>query len=487
MCGSCNVEEMEFISEVILAMVPAAFFYNPTVACLLIFTTLKLATKNGVYEAIGYSLSVASTPFILIRNDSQAGYASAEYAIQIAANNKRSLGNSKHLFVLFCWHWSRPMKDDTALEIARDAHHLLMQGGDIQMAGDTFYNTIIYLWERGERLETVLEDLEQLRAWALGAPENFRHKVLLLEAEIAKREAVTPRAISRFTQAAAAARQSRFTHECALIHERFPVFWFGLGNSELGEYYARRAYRNYEAWGARRKLRLLQEKHPDLFLADSREDLDLMSVIRAQNVLAQETRIDNLLTQMMQILLEFSGAEKAFLILKEKTWAVEAYKTIDGNERILESIELSESLLPVGMVNYVIRTGQTAELEQFSGLLEASYLRRFDPKSLLVMPVTMGGELIAVISLEHSKIRSMFTEKRQETIRLLSAQIAISLKNARDYNRLEELVSERTAELAQQNEQLVLASERADRATESPGPTTSIPWHCHPRRQASRS
>ncbi len=110
---------------------------------------------------MGYPLSVASTPFIIIRNDYQAGYAYAEYAMQIAAGNKRSLGNSKHLFVLFCWHWSNPMKNDTALEIARDAHHLLMQGGDIQMAGYTYYNTVTYLWERGERLESVRTEVKK--------------------------------------------------------------------------------------------------------------------------------------------------------------------------------------------------------------------------------------------------------------------------------------------------------------------------------------
>ena len=142
-------------------MIPAAFFYNPTVACQLVFTTLKLAIRNGVFEAMGYPLSIASTPFILIRNDYQTGYEYAEYAMQIAANNKRSLGNSKHLFILFCWHWSKPIKDDTALETARDAHHLLMQGGDIQMAGYTYYNTVTYLWERGENLESVLAEAQK--------------------------------------------------------------------------------------------------------------------------------------------------------------------------------------------------------------------------------------------------------------------------------------------------------------------------------------
>ena len=591
-----NIEEMEFVCEVILGAVPAAFFYNPTVACQLIFATLRLAVENGVFEAMGYPLSVASTPFILVRNDYRAGYAYAEYAIQIAAGNKRSLGNSKHLFILFCWHWSRPMKDDAALEIAREAHHLLMQGGDIQMAGYTFYNTITYLWERGERLETVMEearkgldfnvktqnthgiglvmphnqvvqallsedadflrlgfdgfdedrfvqenaqnamglcffyiyktqlayicgafeeayafsvrarevlhfitgfpstmsgifygalcrcerfapedeewagvlaDLEQLRQWERGTSENFRHKLLLVEAEVARKEGDVGRAIDRYSQAVAAARKSRFTHETALIQERFSLFWYGLGNAELGDHFLKGAYDEYEAWGARRKLCLLRESHPDVLLDDKSGDLDLMSVVRAQNILAQETRIEDLLRQMMGILIELSGAEKAFLVLKGRTWAIEAFKGIQGEERILESMELSEDLLSVQMVDYVIRTGEPAQLERFSGLAEDPYIRRLHPQSVLVLPVAISGEFLAVIYLEHSKIHGMFTHSRQEAIKLLSAQIAISLRNAQVHNRLEDLVGERTAELAEQNEQLGLARRRADRASEA--------------------
>ena len=588
-----NIDEMEFISELILAMVPAAFFYNPTVACLLIFATLKLAANNGVFEAMGYPLSVASTPFILIRNDYKAGYEYAEYAMQIAAGNKRSLGNSKHLFILFCWHWSRPMKDNTAMEIARDAHHLLMQGGDIQMAGYTFYNTVTYLWERGETLElvlaeakkgldfnrktqnlhgtalisphhqvvltlmstdgdfinlgrngfseaafensnennpmglcffyiyktqlaymcggheeayafgikakkrlhfitgfpstqtgifyaalsacsvlspsdeawsTVINDLEQLTQWNQGAPENFKHKVHLLEAEIARKKQENFLAIQSYTKALTSARQNRFMHETALICERFSSFWEENNNRELFEYYARQAFHYYELWGANRKCEQLKIRHPDIYLEDEVPDLDLLSVIHSQNVLAQETNTEILLKQMMQILLEISGAERTILILKDEDWSVEALKSIQGEEHILESIPLNKEMLPVDMVNYVIRTGQTADLEQFSGFLDDEYLNRVKPQSLIILPATVGSRIIAVIYLEHSRIKNIFAKKKQEMIKLLSTQIAISLNNAHVYNQLEQLVQERTKKLVAQNEELIIAGKKAEDA-----------------------
>jgi predicted ATPase/signal transduction histidine kinase/CheY-like chemotaxis protein len=591
-----NIDEMEFICELILAMVPAAFFHNPTVACLLIFTTLKLAVKNGVFEAMGYPLSVGSTPFILIRNDYQAGYEYAEYAMQIAANNKRSLGNSKHLFILFCWHWSKPMKDDTALEIARDAHHLLMQGGDIQMAGYTYYNTVTYLWERGEALESVLaeaekgldfnnktqnlhgtalisphyqvsktllsndgdhlnlsmdgfdegefvknneqnfmglcffyiyktqlaymfgaadeahhfgckarellhfitgfpstqagvfygalsacavldpadeqwtaviSDLEQLKRWNEGAPENFKHKLHLLEAEIARKKGEKLRAIERYTKALSASKENRFVHETALICERFSSFWEETGNEELSEYYAKQAFHYYELWGAKRKCEQLQQRYPNVYLESKAQDLDLLSVIDSQNVLAQETNIENLLKQMMQILLEVSGAERVFLILKDDTWSIEAFKNIKGEESILEGIPLRKEMLSVDMVNYVIRTAQIANLDQFSGHLDDEYLKRVKPQSLIIQPAIVSSRMIALIYLEHTRIKNMFTPSKQEMVKLLSTQVAISLNNARIYNQLEQRVRERTQELAAQNKELAMARKKADEANEA--------------------
>ena len=142
--------EMKFICELISAILPGSFFFSPLVSSLLIFKTIRLALLNGIYSSMGYTFSIASAPFILIENNYKRGYDYAKFAIQISENDQRSLGNSKHLFILFCWHWMKSIKNNRSLEIAREAFHLLLKGGDIQMSGFVFYNTIPYLFERGE-------------------------------------------------------------------------------------------------------------------------------------------------------------------------------------------------------------------------------------------------------------------------------------------------------------------------------------------------
>ena len=591
-----NKEEMTFICEIIMAILPVAFFYNPRVPCLLFFSTIELALKNGVFEAMAYALSAASTMFILIKNDYISSYRYVEFAVHVAAANKRALGNAKHILVLVTWHWCRPIKDDTALEIARDAHHLLVQGGDIQMAGYTFFDTVSYMWERGEALPTVLAETEktiefdektwnlhgiatilpfyqiaktlmaedadfcrfnqdgfseadyiktneenpmalclffvyktqlayifgefeqaytfgskagkllfyitgfisaqtgifyaalsacevldptsehwgivtralnQMHQWSQGAPDNFKHKYHLLNAEIAAKKKDILLAIRCYIQAILAVRQNCFLHEKALIYERFASFWAEQDNTELCEYYAKAAIEDYERWGATAKSRQLRQKYHNIHFEPQSQDLDLLSVINAQNILAQETDIRALLKQMMQILLEVSGAERGILILKKTDWCIEAFKEIDGEEHFLESLPLNRDKLCVDMVNYVIRTGQPANLEQFSIQPENIYLTRVKPRSLFAMPAIVGSRIIAIIYLEHRQIKNTFTASRRETVKLLSTQIAISLNNAQIYNQLERRVQERTKELADQNKALKIARKKADQANEA--------------------
>ncbi len=591
-----NKDEMEFICGIIMAMLPASYFYNPKISCLLFFATVQLALKNGVFETMAYAFAIASMPFILIKNDYRSAFQYVEVAVQAAGANKRALGNAKHILILVTWHWNRPMKDDTALEIARDAHHLLVQGGDIQMAGYTYFDTVSYMWERGDALlnvlaetektiefnektknihgttiilpfyqivktlmagdgdfcnfsqdgfsekeyietnegnpmalcflyvyktqlaymggafneayafgvkarahllyitgiisaqtgifyaalsacavlapdsdqwDTVTRALEQMHEWSKGSSDNFKHKFHFLEAEIARKKGDITQAIRCYIQAILAVRQNRFLHEKALICERFAAFWEEQENTELSEYYVREAIQDYEEWGATLKSRQLRQKYHKIHFESQSLGLDLLSVINAQNALAQETNIKALLKQMMQILLEVSGAERGFLILKDTAWCIEAFKTIEGEEIFLESLPLSENMLCVDMVNYVIRTGQTANLEQLPVHLEDPYLNRVKPQSLIALPAVVSSRIIAVIYLEHRRIKNIFTASRKETIKLLSTQIAISLNNAQIYNQLEQRVQERTRELAAQNEALKVARRKADEANEA--------------------
>jgi signal transduction histidine kinase len=318
-----------------------------------------------------------------------------------------------------------------------------------------------------EKWDTVTRALDQMRRWSRGSADNFKHKHRFLEAEIARKNNDIPLAIRCYIQAVVAVRQNRFLHEKALIYERFASFWAEQENNELCEYYIQESIQDYEYWGAIRKSRQLRQQYHHIHFDTQFHDLDLLSVINAQNILAQETDTRALLKQMMQILLEVSGAERGILILKTKDWHIEAFKNTEGEEILLKSLPLHRDMLCVDMVNYVIRTGQPASLEQFSVQPENAYMTRVKPQSIMAVPAIVGSNIIAVIYLEHRKIRNTFTANRRETVKLLSTQIAISLNNAQIYNQLELRVKERTKMLAAQNQALKIARKKADQANEA--------------------
>lgn len=170
----------------------------------------------------------------------------------------------------------------------------------------------------------------------------------------------------------------------------------------------------------------------------------------------------------MKTVIENGGAQKGFLILeKDRKWTIAAEGTVDSDDvALLRSLPIDSvdgdrqtPIVPVAIINYVARTQENVVLnnaieeEQF---IRDSYIVATQPKSILCTPLLHQGKLSGILYLENNLTTDAFTSDRIEVLRILSAQAAISIENARlygqleDYNRnLELRVEERTQELSQ--------------------------------------
>ncbi len=111
-----------------------------------------------------------------------------------------------------------------------------------------------------------------------------------------------------------------------------------------------------------------------------------------------------------------------------------------------------------------MRTGDSVVLDNAisdSQLFQDAYIQQYQPKSVLCAPLIYQGNLKAIVYLENNLTIGAFTKERTEVIRLLCAQAAISLENARLYAEketyaclLEQKVAERTTALEQLNSEL---------------------------------
>ncbi|MEH1843171.1 MAG: AAA family ATPase [Nostoc sp.] len=367
-----------------------------------------------------------------------------------------------------------------------------------------FYSSISFLCyypncaleQQKEILEQVEKNQEDMKIWAGHCPANFQNKYDLVEAEKARVLGENWQAQELYEKAIQGAKKYEFIHEEAIAYERAAEFYLSLGREEIGRLYLRNAYHCYSRWGAKVKVQALELEYPQFLMDinDRKENqsinttestastnpqaLDIVTVTKASQILASEIKLDQLLAKLMKTVIQNGGAQKGFLILeKDHKWVIEAEGIVDSDDvTLLRSPkgrlpvgaslpidcidgDTQTSILPVAIVNYVVRTQENVVLnnateeEQF---IRDPYIVATQPKSILCTPLLHQGKLSGILYLENNLTTDAFTSDRIKVLRILSAQAAISIENARlygqleDYNRnLELRVEERTQELSQ--------------------------------------
>jgi len=333
-------------------------------------------------------------------------------------------------------------------------------------------------------LKKVVYAQKKIKRWARHAPENHLHKYNLVEAEIARVTGNTLKAIELYKIVIEDAHRHGFIQEEALAYELAANFYNEINYHDFASLCMTKAYSCYEQWGAKAKTRHILETYHELIkdvsqvtglkrLSDSESSsstasitaaLDLFSVVKASQAISGNIVFDKLLLNMMKIVMESAGAQRALLILSEEDQLViratgEADK---GDPEILPSIPIINSReLSLTVINYVKRTKKPLILhdalndEAFSS---DAYIKAKSPKSILSMPIISHGELSGILYLENNLTAGAFTKDRIDVLNVLLSQMAISMDNADIYAKLEDKVKERTAELKKAKEEAEAAN-----------------------------
>ena len=243
-------------------------------------------------------------------------------------------------------------------------------------------------------------------------------------------------------------------------------FYLAKERVRLAQHYLRDAHYTYKRWGAVAKAKEMESRYPQLLIGSKRTVLDpaatgttekhayiqvdFTSAIKASQTLSGEIELDKLLDRLMKIVIENAGAERGFLLLeKAGQWRIEAAGTVDSAAEnqpamaALQSISIAtDDHLSPAIVNYVARVLEPIVLEDATrqGLFtEEPYVLKHQPKSILCMPILHHGQLSGILYLENNLATEVFTSGRLEVLKMISAQAAISIENARLYTDLTEL------------------------------------------------
>ncbi|AVH62117.1 trifunctional serine/threonine-protein kinase/ATP-binding protein/sensor histidine kinase [Nostoc sp. 'Peltigera membranacea cyanobiont' N6] len=332
-----------------------------------------------------------------------------------------------------------------------------------------------------EVLQGVTENQTKLQQWAYHAPMNYQHKVDLVAAEKCRVLGQKAEAIEFYDKAITLAKANEYTQEEALANELAAKFYLDWGRQRIAGDYMIEAYYAYSRWGAKAKVADLEARYPQLLrpiLEQTRSPLsthetlftlgsvtssssaisstnvslalDLATILKASHTISGEIELENLLSSLLSIVIENAGADKCVLmLLRDSHLLIKGSITIGSKPVVLQRIPIEDSQdIPHRLIYKVKHDKQTAVIVDASAdrtLANDPYIIRQQPKSILCSPILHQGKLLGILYLENNLATGAFTSDRVELLNLLCTQAAISLENARLY--------ERSQQYAQQLEQ----------------------------------
>ncbi|MCT7983686.1 trifunctional serine/threonine-protein kinase/ATP-binding protein/sensor histidine kinase [Laspinema sp. A4] len=354
--------------------------------------------------------------------------------------------------------------------------------GSIQTPIFHFYAALNYLAvchnqsaiEQANTLKIVESHKTIIEEWAQYAPQNYHHKLCLIEAEKYRILGQKSEAINLYDQAIAGAKQNLYLQEEALANELAAQFYLDWGKEKIAAGYIQEAYYGYVQWRAKAKVTDLEQRYPQLlspilepppmtaFLPHTTteeviagkhtsnrisEALDLATLLKASQAISSEIHLDKLLSVILEIIIANAGANKGVLLLKQdQNLQVSALIEFGKSPKILSSIPLESSLdVPITVVNTVKRTLKPLVLTDARinpRFMTDSYIQKYQLKSVLCSPLLHQGQLLGVLYLENHLTVGAFTRDRIELLSLICAQAAISLENACLYQTAQQALTE---------------------------------------------
>ncbi|WP_257458580.1 sensor histidine kinase [Archangium lipolyticum] len=344
------------------------------------------------------------------------------------------------------------------------ARFLDFLGGYIPSAEHTFYTALNLLarcdgatfQERAERLGRVAALREKLRQWEEGCAENFRHKRLLVDAEVARVQGQFLEATELYDQAIEAAAKARFLQDEALANELCGRLYHGHGRTRVAHLYLCAAQKGWAQWGALAKARALDDEF-DLSggsvgpgAVDERAPraaLDALSLLKTAETISGEIELERLLGKLMEVCIQAAGAERGVLVVEEEEGP---FVRAVGGATLPVSTErapLAESHeLPRELIEHVRRTRRVLVLEDASRdprFASTPYFEEGNVMSVLVLPIQRQEALLGTFFFENDLTPRAFTRERVRVLELLSAQIAIALENSLLFEKFKVEVEER--------------------------------------------
>ena len=402
---------------------------------------------------------------------------------------------------------------EQAAAIGGKARGILAQGFEIFPITDcTLYCALslaaLYPDASTEEQEEYWRQLEELRGamavWAENCPDNYRHALALIDAEMVLAKGEWSDACKHYQEARTWATENNFVLSHAFASERMGLAFLGQGLKEAASPYISAAHSGYRLWGASGKAAWLESRYSELIsslqvrmdwnrssltTSDSVSSLeklyeagvswlDLITVMEACRSISGQIELDALLSKLMDVLLANVGAQEGALLLQDEGGFVIAVEgRVTSEETVLRMLpqDMRKPVagnLPETVIDYVEQTEKLVVLDKAwekGRFVRDRYISDNRVKSVLCYPLRHHGQLIGIIYFENNEAIGAFTANRVHVLDLLANQVAISIENARMYEerkKVEVALQMHSAELEDKVRERTEALQRARQQAE---------------------
>lgn len=313
----------------------------------------------------------------------------------------------------------------------------------------------------------ILVIIKNYKKWARHIEANFGHRLALLQAEWKRYRGDIREALIYYRRSYDLARQFDFIHDEALAAERFADYLNEQGLMDMAAFYHQAALKAYENWGATKKLHFLAknthkyEGKAGLLVSQEAPDLDFEAMKIALAEIAQEVSHESLKDKILASALNFAGADRGHLILKD----------IETDELKLVKSSTDETDVFVGrafadcpkvcqsILHFVKRTAQPLVIDdaqvpnrKLPGLESDPYVQESVVRSLAVIPLKTQDEnrtdVMGMIYLENRQASHVFSRERFQILEMIGQTAAARIELSEKAHSLERSLQE--TELVQQ-------------------------------------
>jgi adenylate cyclase len=158
----------------------------------------------------------------------------------------------------------------------------------------------------------------------------------------------------------------------------------------------------------------------------------LRALARTTALITSTLDVDRVLEQVMDTVIQLTGAERGYLMLRDQATGALEFRTARGIDR--EQLSRSDFIISNTIVNEVATTGQPVLTDNAGD--DPRYrghdsIVGFQLRSILAVPLTVAEATIGVVYCDNRAMVGLFREHEMNLLRAFADQAAVAIQNAR--------------------------------------------------------